>query len=172
MMSLDEIYDAHVTYVWRVLRRLGVPPSSLEDAVQDVFVALHRRLGDFEGRSSVRSWVFGFALRVARDHRRRATRKGGLVPLSDELPASGQPGPLELAERSERLTLLRALLDGLDEERREVFVLIELEQLSAPEVAEMLALNVTTVHSRLRTARQEIERQLDRRRAAEARSVR
>lgn len=171
-VSLDAIYQAHVDYVWRALRRLGVPSASLDDAVQDVFVAIHRRLGDFEGRSSLRSWVFGFALRVARDHRRRDARKGGLLPLSDQLPAPPESGPLVHAERAEAARILQALLDTMDDERREVFVLMEIEQLTAPEVAEILSTKLNTVYSRLRVARQDFERALARHHAIEARSRR
>src|SRR5262245_44836563 len=79
--TLDAIYEAHVAYVWRVVQRLGVPESSADDAVQDVFLVVHRKLDGFEGRSSIRTWLYGIALRVARDHRRKRRE----VPLTTEL---------------------------------------------------------------------------------------
>ena len=73
---MEKIYAEHVAMVWRALRRLGVPETSIEDAVQDVFLVAHRRAGEFEGRSSVKTWLYGIALRVAKDHRRAAMCHG------------------------------------------------------------------------------------------------
>jgi RNA polymerase sigma-70 factor, ECF subfamily len=153
-----EIYAEHVDLVWRSLRGLGVPEASVEDAVQDVFLVIHRRLESFEARCSFRTWLFGIVLRVARNHRRREQRKGGCASL-DAAPeiADAAPGPHEEAARAEALRGLALALGDLDEAKREVFVLAELEQMSAPEIAETLGINVNTVYSRLRAARREFE---------------
>src|SRR3954470_18698677 len=74
-LTVTAVYEAHVDFVWRGFRRLGVPASRLDDAVQDVFLVVHRRLDSFEVRSSVKTWLFGIALRVARDHHRSRRRK-------------------------------------------------------------------------------------------------
>src|SRR5689334_6067985 len=111
-LSFDQIYDQSLDYVWRSLQSLGVRGHALDDAVQDVFLVVHRRLADFEGRSSVRTWVFGIAIRVARDHRRRDRRKGGLSPLDFEI-ADHAPGPDEEAAKSEALRELSAVLEEL-----------------------------------------------------------
>src|SRR5262245_65871367 len=71
-MTFREVYDEHFRFVWRSLRRLGVRESDVADAVQDVFVVVHRRLGDFEGRSKVTTWLYGICYRVAKDRRRVA----------------------------------------------------------------------------------------------------
>ncbi|HEY1534274.1 MAG TPA: sigma-70 family RNA polymerase sigma factor, partial [Polyangiaceae bacterium] len=71
-MDFKEVYDANFAFVWRSLRRLRVPDASLKDAMQDVFLVVHRRLGEFEGRAKVSTWLFGICLRVAKDYRRRA----------------------------------------------------------------------------------------------------
>ena len=71
---LDAVYRENFSTVWRGLRRLGVPERSLEDAAQDVFLIVHRRANDFEGRSSVRTWIYGIAVRVAKDYRRAEAR--------------------------------------------------------------------------------------------------
>jgi RNA polymerase sigma-70 factor, ECF subfamily len=139
--------------------RLGVAPSAVEDAAQDVFVIAHRRLGDFEGRSSVKTWLFGIALRVARDHRRAARRRRdhGLVPEGEADAATvvdtASPSPLESASRSEAVERLMAILGELDDDRRAVFILAELEQMSAPEIADAVGAPVNTVYTRLRAAR-------------------
>jgi RNA polymerase sigma-70 factor, ECF subfamily len=156
--SFQALYAEHVDLVWRSLRGLGVREASVEDAVQDVFLVIHRRLASFEARSSFRTWLFGIVLRVARNHRRTELRKGGCASL-DAAPdvADSAPGPHEEAASAEALRELSRALADLDEAKREVFVLAELEQMSAPEMAETLGINVNTVYSRLRAARQAFE---------------
>jgi RNA polymerase sigma-70 factor (ECF subfamily) len=139
--------------------RLGVEPSAVEDAAQDVFVVAHRRLSEFEGRSSVKTWLFGIALRVARDHQRAARRKRshGFVHASETdteaVPDVTAPSPLDAAARAEAVATLQAILGELDEDQRAVFILAELEDTSAPEIAEAVGANVNTVYTRLRAAR-------------------
>jgi RNA polymerase sigma-70 factor (ECF subfamily) len=146
---LAALYREQFNFVWRSLRRLGVPEAALEDLAQDVFMVAARRLDDFENRSSMRTWLFGIAMRVVRTRRRsewRHTRK--LDELARHRPASGDP----LAQRDAQRTLL-ALLDELDDDKRAVYVLAELEGLTAVEIAEGLEANVNTVYTRLRAAR-------------------
>lgn len=161
--TFDDIYAAHFADVWRSLIRLGVPPANLDDAAQDVFIVVHRRLAEFEGRSSLTTWLYGICLRVAKDHRRRDSRKGGLEPLTPTLTAGladAGPGPQQATETAEAFHALRTILETLPDEQREVFVLAELEQLTAPEMAEILGIKLNTVYSRLRTARQSFEKAL------------
>lgn len=151
--DFDALYDAHVDGVWRLLQRFGVPESGLEDAVQDVFVVAHRKLKDFRGDSSLKTWLGGICVRVAKDARRTLARKGGTEPLDEAIP---QPGP-QLEERvgqREALAQVLKLLAALDEEQREVFVLAELEGMTMPEIAEATGVNLNTLYTRLRTARQ------------------
>ncbi len=160
--TFRELYDQHFDFVFRSARRLGVHPRSVEDAAQDVFLVVHRRLSDFEGRSSVKTWLYGITRRVAKDYRRRASRKEtGLVstagPVGSQL-VSSQNSPDEDAARREAVATLETILENLDESRREVFVLAEMEQMTAPEIAEALSLNLNTTYSRLRTARAEFEK--------------
>lgn len=170
-LDFTALYEQYFNFVWRSARRLGVADALLDDAVQDVFVVVHRRLDDFEGRSSVKSWIFGITRRVAKDHRRRASRKDrGKVP-ADGLAAVGEPTPAELAQRSEARTLLYQMLDGLDEQKREVFILAELEEMTVPEIAESIEANVNTVYSRLRAARRAFEQQVTRHLARERRQA-
>lgn len=158
-VSFELVYNDYFDFVWRSLRRLGVPEASADDALQDVFVVVHRRLGEFGGRSSLKTWLFGIAMRVTSDHRRRVRRKGGHEPL-DEAVADPAPSPQEKAANAEMLSLLDRALDALDDDRRAIFVLAELEQMSAPEIAEALGVKLNTVYSRLRLARQDFERAL------------
>jgi RNA polymerase sigma-70 factor (ECF subfamily) len=165
VLELEDVYREHFAFVWRSAKRLGVRDASLDDVVQEVFVVVHRRLASFEGRSSLRTWLFGITLRVARDHRRAMKRKcPEPAPVDpDTLRAEGGPG--ESAERAEAVRLLHALLDELDDDRREVFVMAELEQMTMPEIADALGLNLNTAYARLRVAREEFEAALARHRA-------
>ncbi len=158
--SFAEVYELHFDFVWRSARRLGVPEHNLDDVVQDVFVTVYRRLGEFEGRSQLKTWIFGVLRHTVRDLRRSARRKP-TEALAEE-PSDARTSPHERAVHEESARLLSRLLETLDEDQREVFVLSELEQMSAPEIASALDVNVNTVYSRLRTARQEFEAALKR----------
>lgn len=160
--SVAGVYDAHFDFVWCALRRLGVRPGQLEDAVQDVFVVVQRRLADFERRSSLKTWLFGIALRVAKDHRRRQAKHGVEVGAEDDSLVGTHPDPREAALQAEAAALVQTLLDGLDEERRVVFVLTELEEFTAAEIAETLGVGINTVYTRLRLARRDLNQALRR----------
>ena len=154
-MSLDAaaLYDEHVDFVWRLLTRLGVHRDAVEDAVQDVFLTVHRRRGEFRNASSLRTWLGGIAVHVARDHRRGARRHARRVELADRELTREAKSPHESAESAQALQLALQLLEALDDDQRTVFVLTEFEELSAQEVAEMTGTNSNTVASRLRLAR-------------------
>lgn len=166
--DFEEIYTTYFDFVWRALRRLGVPEASTDDALQDVFLVVHRRRASFEGRSSLRTWIYGIVLRVARDHRRRRLRKDRGAPLEQE-PVDPRAGPAELAAQREALRVLDRLLDELGDEKRELFVLAEIGELTVPEIAELLGLNLNTAYSRLRAARAAFATALREHRAREAR---
>jgi len=153
----DEVYALHVAFVWRVLRTFGVPEVQVEDAVQDVFVVVHRRLREWQGKAAITTWLFAIARRVASNHRRRAGKP--TEPLADELVSdtTGGGDPFVEASRAQAAATVLAILEQLDEDKRIVFALVELEQLPVPEVARMLDLNLNTAYSRLRLARQAFE---------------
>lgn len=161
--SFAALYDEHFDLVWRTARRLGVPEASADDVVQDVFLVLHRRLADYDGRTAAKRWILGMTLRVVADHRRRYKRKDApCVPQPADsdgnvLLASNQPPPSAHVERDEQVRLLEELLATLSEDKREVLVLAELEEMTVPEIAELIGANVNTVYARLRAARAEFE---------------
>jgi RNA polymerase sigma-70 factor (ECF subfamily) len=151
--SFERLYREHFAFVWRTLRRFGVQPAQLDDATQEVFIVVHRRLAELRPGSSPRAWLFAIAQRVASDQRRTVRRKGGLLPLDEGLAAASGAGPDAGAQRSEASDIVLRFLDTLDDDRRAVFVLVELEQMSAPEVSQALNANTSTVYSRLASAR-------------------
>ena len=151
------LYAAHFDFIWRTVRRLGVSEAAVDDVVQDVFVVAYRRLDSFEGRSKPRTWLYGIARRVVSDHRRSLRRRKPHTTLQ-ETHASGDASPQEVAARAEAAALLHAFLEGLPASQREVFVLAELEQMTAPEIVAATGAKLNTVYSRLRLARRAFER--------------
>lgn len=150
--DFETLYHTHVDTLWRVLERLGVPERHLDDATQDTFLIVHRQLASFRGASSLNTWLHGIALRVAKDYRRREARKGGWEPLSPRVPDEAR-APDESAAQRQWLAQALKLLEQLDDAQRTAFVLVELQGLTAPEVAEITESNVNTVSTRLRAAR-------------------
>ncbi len=148
--AFDAVYEQDFDFAWRSLRRLGVPSMLLEDAVQDLFIVVARRLHEFDGRSRIRTWIFAIAIRVAKEYRRRVVRQQ-LDPES--VMPSAPASPSEQCLQKEAVRLLDKLLGLLDEDKRIVFILAELEELSVPEIATVVGVNPNTVYSRLRAAR-------------------
>jgi RNA polymerase sigma-70 factor (ECF subfamily) len=152
--TLGELFTMHAGYVWNTLRRLGVPPSELEDLTQDVFLQVDRHRADFDTTRPVRPWLFGFAYRIASQDRRRAHRRRETYGDPDTALHPG-PSPDEQLEAGERRRLVIEALQRIDLERRAVFVLYEIDGAPMGEIAESLGIPVNTAYSRLRTARAE-----------------
>jgi RNA polymerase sigma-70 factor, ECF subfamily len=157
--DFDAIYAAHVAFVVRVLRGMGVSQSLAGDAAQDVFMVVHRRLPEFDHRRPVRAWLFAIAYRVAWDYRRKSRRTRDHEPLDERL-RDGAPTPEERAEREEAQRTLGEVLDQLDDEKRVLLVLAEIEELTVPEIAALTGIGLNTIYTRLRRARIEFSRLL------------
>ncbi len=167
--TLAEVYRAHAGFVWRVCRRLGVPEAALEDVVHDVFLVVHRRLHEYDGRAAMTSWLFGIARGVAANLRRsqaRSERKLAVVP-----PPAGPLDPERTTEREQAAAFVQKFLEGLDEERRLLFALADIEGMKVPEIAQALGVNLNTAYSRLRATRELFQRALAEREAPRARSA-
>lgn len=149
--GFEQTYRAELGYVLQALRRLGVPEASLEDAAHDVFLSVHARWSSYEPARPVRPWLFAFAARVASNVRQRV-KPGVAEPLETVADPSLTPEQRSIGA-SERRLVHRALA-SLDDEKRAIFVLHELDQVPVPEAARALGLNVDTAWSRLRAARQ------------------
>jgi len=159
----DRNRDARITaivrsehdFIWRLLRRLGVPASAVDDATQQVFVVASRRVSDIKPGSE-RSFLFGVALRIAAEKRR--SREVRDPPHPDPPDAiDPAPNPEEMADRRQRRALLGEILEAMPLELRTVLVLFELEQMTKTEVAALLEIPVGTAVSRLRRAREEFK---------------
>lgn len=165
--DLARIYEEHFDFVWRSARRLGVPDSAVDDVVQEVFIVVHRQLASFEGRSSMKTWLFGILRNLVLRQRRSWARRGREEALEESAVEGHEAGADDRLAESQARRVLHALLAELDDDKRAVFVLADLEQMSAPEIAEATGLKLNTVYSRLRLARAEMERALERHRARE-----
>lgn len=156
--------------VRRTLGCLGVPATQLDDAVQEVFLVVHRRSGEPDRYATLREWIYGVVRRVAwRHHRTRSRYEKRIGLLAAPEPAAG---PDVDVERDEAVAFVRAFLETLDPDQRDVFVFAEIEGLGAAEIAAIVGANVNTVSSRLRLARARFETALVRRRARERREAR
>ncbi len=157
--AFRELYEREFDFVWRNLARLGVRDSDLEDRAQEVFIIAHRKLDLFEDRGSgPRAWLFQIALRIASNARRESRRRPATPDLEAiELVASGDDASRYTFQR-DATDQLDALLQQMDFDRRTVLILHEIEEMSAAEIADVLAVPLNTVYSRLRVAKQEFER--------------
>ena len=152
------IFDDHFGYVCASARRLGVWPADVEDVAHDVFVAVHQRLATYDPERPLRPWLFAFTVRVSLAARRRHAQR-----RTSELVADVRdPAPLadeRLASRQRADQLGRAL-EALSDEQRAVFILHDLDETPVPEIARSLEIPLNTAYSRLRLARENVERSL------------
>jgi RNA polymerase sigma-70 factor (ECF subfamily) len=158
------MYEAHVDFVWRNLRRLGVAEADSEDRTQEVFVVAHRRFAEFVDRGhGPRAWLFQIVLRVASDARRHSRRHpevpDGGVAIDR---ASVEAQQTDAIDRREALSRLDAALASIEFGRRAVLVLHEIEEMTAREIGQVLDIPLNTVYSRLRVGRTELEQALAR----------
>lgn len=150
--SMRTIFDEHARYVIRTLRHLGVREADVEDVAQEVFVTVHRKLPEFEGRSKLRTWLYAICLRVASDHRRRAyvvRERATDNPPVDTGERTGDEADTSLESRA----FVQELLGELDDDKRAVLVLYEIEGLTMREVADVIGCPLQTAYSRLHAAR-------------------
>ncbi len=157
VLSVGQLHDEYADFVWRNLQRLGVSGASLEDALQDVFLVVHRRLDSFDQTAKISTWLFGICLRVAASHRRKAYlwRERSSAEIQDKADESPSVNPEQVAMRREAERRLNLGLEALSLERRAAFVMFEIEGMSAGAIAELLGVPIGTVYSRLHRARTE-----------------
>ncbi len=159
--QLRQIFSEQADFVWRSLRRLGIPPADVDDAVQEVFLVVHRRISEYEDRGLLRAWLFSISRQISshyhRGVKRNQERHRGLVM------SVTAPDLEEVLARREAEQLVNAFLDQLEEPQRMVFYLSDIEGLTAPEIAAALDVNLNTVYGRLRQARKLFENVIERR---------
>ena len=156
--TLEALYREHFDFVYRKARSLGGPGFDAEDAAQEVFLVVSRRLHTFDGSSRVTTWLYGITLNVVRAARRRA-RVRRLFELRHPEEERGETGP-DRVEVEQARRIAYAILDKLSAEHRETFILTEFEGLTGQEIAGLMGCKVETVWSRLHYARKEFARRL------------
>jgi len=156
--GLREIFSENADFVWSALRRLGVQEADVDDALQEVFLVVYRKLENYEERGLIRSWLFAISRQVASHYRRgqqrTQRREEGVVT------SSSPSDPHELVARREAAHMVTSFLQELNADQREVFYLADIEGLTAPEIAAALGVKLNTVYGRLRLARKRFERAL------------
>lgn len=160
-MNFRDLYEQHFDFVWRSLRRLGVREADVADAAQEVFVVVYRKLGEFEGRAKVTTWLFRICMNVARDRQRLAHVRR--ERFDEDALAQAQDDQSDVsaeAERREGLAILEEALNRMDLDQRAVFVLFELEAMTGEDIAQSLQIPLGTVYSRLRLGREAFRKAL------------
>lgn len=162
-LSFDEIYAAWYDEVARWVRALGGPAADRDDLVQDVFIVVHRRLGDFDG-ANLPGWLYQIARRRVRDFRRLLWVKHLITrrsPLPESLMLIG-PSPVEALETKEKRSLLEKLLQKLNESERAALILFEVDGYSGQQIAAIQAVPINTVWARIHKARRKLQQNLER----------
>lgn len=171
-LDFHAVYEELFPFVWRVARRRGVPASAVDDVCQDVFVAVHRRLTEFEGRSSLKTWVYGILNNVLLMRLRTASRRDReRDPIDPDAIVDESMRPDEAASGAQAAEIAHAMLAQLSDDKRAIFVLVELEGMTVPEAAEAVQVNLNTAYARLRAARSDFAAAVSRFRARSERGV-
>jgi RNA polymerase sigma-70 factor (ECF subfamily) len=164
-------FEVHAPFVLRILRRLGVPKADRDDLFQEVFFIVHRKLREYDGRASFRAWLYGICVRTVSTYRRSArVRRQESQEYGDieERESQVAINPEHTAESRRACAELEALLGRLDDEKRTVFVLYELEELPMIEVAQAVGCPLQTAYSRLHAARKAMRTLVQRNRLGES----
>jgi RNA polymerase sigma-70 factor, ECF subfamily len=160
-LGLADVYRQHADFVWRIVRRMGVADAAVEDVMHDVFLVVQRRLPEYDGRASMTTWLYHIARGVVANHRRSRSREARRLELVEQAPGRRPTDPEGLTARREAADLVRAFLAELDEDKRRVFEMADIEGMPIPEVARICKINLNTAYSRLRLARQAFMRTVE-----------
>jgi RNA polymerase sigma-70 factor, ECF subfamily len=151
--TLRWLVKEHYDFIWRLLARLSVTGPEVDDAAQQVFMVLVTREGLSIKPGSERAFLYGVALRVAKEFRRKAqSSQNHMVPDPDQL-VDGSPDLEAVAARNQARRQLDRILERMPQNLKEAFIFFELEDLTVPQIAELLSIPTGTVASRLRRAR-------------------
>lgn len=142
----------HLDFVWRCLRRLGVPAADADDATQEVFLVAAARLDDILEEKE-RAFLFATAARIAANARRSLQRRNVAYQNLGHVPMERPEDQEELSAQLQARAVLDEVLNEMPEDLREVFVSFEIEEMSITEIAEAAEIPIGTVGSRLRRAR-------------------
>lgn len=162
--AIADIVRANAGYVGRALRYLGVREAELDDACQEVFLVVQRRAESYEEHGTLRTWLYAICIRVAKAERRKHARRRE-EPLTVLEEATVGPSQEHALERKRSRELLASLLDELDDDKRNVFVLHEIEEMSMQDISRIVGCPLQTAYSRLHAAREQMAKAHRRRNA-------
>jgi RNA polymerase sigma-70 factor, ECF subfamily len=151
--ALRRLVQDHYDFIWRLLARLNVSGPEVDDAAQQVFMVLVSREGLTIKVGSERAFLYGVALRVAKEFRRKTLSRLNHISPDPESLIDRSLDVEAVAERSQARRQLDRILEQMPDSLKEAFILFELEDMSVPQIAELLAIPTGTVASRLRRAR-------------------
>jgi len=157
--AVERLYREHHAFVWRNARRLGCAEEWVDDAVQEVFLVAARRLHELGPESNLRGWLFAIVFRVVQRLQRDRARYRARVQRFGVAQSGAQHPSHEDSTQAARL--LRHLLAQLDDAKRVVIILVELEGMTSAEVAATLSIPQGTVDTRLRAARRRLQQLLE-----------
>jgi RNA polymerase sigma-70 factor (ECF subfamily) len=158
--GLGILFDQYEADVRRFIGQLGVRPAEVDDLVQMTFLDVPHAAASFDGRSAVRSWLFGLAAMVVRRHRRTLGRLAANLVAWARQPSRELPNAGERFEIHEEAARAQRALLRLSQKKREVFVMVELEDASGKDAAQALGIPLATVWTRLHHARRELRQYL------------
>jgi RNA polymerase sigma-70 factor (ECF subfamily) len=150
-LSFARIFEEHVPFLWRAAVALGVPEAEADDVCQEIMLVVHQKLATFQGQA-VRSWLYAICLRVTADYRKKARVRRERATAEPPDSVLGATLAEDLDARRAELRLLR-VLDELDDDKRSVFVLFEIGELTLREISEATDTPLQTLYSRLQAAR-------------------
>jgi RNA polymerase sigma-70 factor (ECF subfamily) len=154
-ISVREVFEQHADFVWRVLARAGVRDADLKDALQEVFIVVANKLDQLDAETRTTTWLYGIAVRVAANQRRKVQRKREDISdvAGESMCAADEENPEAVAIRAQARVQLAELLEELAPEQRIVFEMFELEEMTCPAIADALGIPLGTTYTRLRAAR-------------------
>ena len=161
---LTRVAQEHLDFVWRCLRRFGVPAADADDAAQQVFLVAADKLADVPVERE-RAFLFATAARIAANARRSIRRRQTAYDSLSQAPEEPSISQDELSDQLRARALLDQVMADMPDDLREVFVLFEIEEISIQDIATTLEIPIGTVGSRLRRARQAFQQAVTRHRA-------
>jgi len=162
-LDLDGIYRIHAPDVMHWIARLAGPHSDIEDMVHEVFMVVQRRLHEFRGDAKITTWLYRITERIVFDRRRKDRKLRWLgLHRAEEAGRALNSSTTSSIERQQSVELVYRILDKMDEKYRSVLILFEMESMSGEEVAKLTGMKLATIWVRLRRARAQFLRELER----------
>ena len=167
LVDIGEAYQEHAPFIARVIQQLTGAGPHVDDLLQETFIVAYKKRNQFEGRSALRTWLYGIAKNLCMHHKRGLARFLNFKEKLQTAPTSEARRPDQNLEVSRELELAESVITSLSFKQREVFVLYELEEMEGPEIAELLNIPIGTVWTRLHKARQVFQAKLEKKKMRE-----